>query len=126
MRIIGWLLVAGAALAIGNAVLGRFDGGWRAAVLWIGLGVPLLLGGLALNGWALRLFVVMAWMLPATFVLAGLILLLDPAYGETLDGARNWMSSLGKARTFGAIFASVGAAGLYGYAHTIRKGSKRR
>ena len=126
MRIIGWLLVAGAALAIGNAVVGRTEGGWRAAVLWIGLGVPLLLGGLALNGWALRLFVVMAWMLPATFVLAGLILLLDPAYGATLDGARNWMSTSGKARTFGVVFMGVGAAGLYGYGWTIRKGGKRR
>ncbi|WP_433465003.1 hypothetical protein [Spirillospora sp. CA-128828] len=65
---------------------GAAEGDWRSDVLWAGLGISILLGGLALNGWMMRLCVALAWILPATLLFGAVVLVVDPEYGTFLDG----------------------------------------
>jgi hypothetical protein len=122
MRAVGWILLVCATLMIGRVVLGKTEGDWRSIVLWLGLGMPLLLFGLALNGWAVRLCAAMAWTLPATALFGGLVIIVDPGYASVLDGPRDWIGSAGEARLFGGFLVIVGTAGLGGWGWSVRNG----
>ncbi|GAA2109547.1 hypothetical protein [Actinomadura alba] len=122
MRVIGWALMVLGAFLLGRAVFGDLDGDWRSIVLWIGFGVPILLFGIAFNGWAIRLCAAMAWILPATVLLGGLMVMVDPSYASALDGPRNWVGSTLEARLVAGFFMIAGAGGLAGWDYSVRNG----
>ncbi|MBC6456819.1 hypothetical protein [Actinomadura sp. HBU206391] len=122
MGVIGWALMVFGAVIIGRAVFGEVYGDWRPTVLWLGLGVPLLLFGLAFNGWAVRLCAAMAWTLPATILFGALIVMVDPGYASVLDGPENWVGSTLEARLVAGFLMVVGAAGLIGWGYSVRNG----
>ncbi|MGP4029564.1 hypothetical protein [Actinomadura sp. 3N407] len=126
MRVLGFLLIGCGVLAVGRAVTGNAGADWRSAVLWAGMGVPLLLGGLLFNGWFADLCGALAWTLPATILFAGVVLLVDPGYASRLDGARNRMDADWQSYGLGVLFLLLGAAGIAGWAYAVSRALARR
>ncbi|MEU8798911.1 hypothetical protein [Spirillospora sp. NPDC048819] len=124
MRVLGFILLGCGVLAVGRAVSGFGD--WRSAVLWAGMGVPLLLGGLLFNGWFADLCGALAWTLPATILFAGVVLLVDPDYASRLDGPKNQMDAGWQSYGLGVLFLLLGAAGVAGWAYAVRRALARR
>jgi hypothetical protein len=72
------VFLIGAGVALGSIAMRATEGDWRTQTLVAGLGLSLLLGGLALNGWMLRLCVALAWIFPVTLLFCAVVLLIDP------------------------------------------------
>ncbi|MWA05756.1 hypothetical protein F8568_036450 [Actinomadura sp. LD22] len=125
LRLFGFVLIACGLLCLVRVTTGQVEGDWRSDVLWSGLGLPLALAGLALNGWALAFCAALAWTFPATILFGGLVVLVDPGYASFLDSTRHPVGSGWQARGLGVLFTAVGAAGLAGYYHLVRAARRR-
>ncbi|MFD0856230.1 hypothetical protein ACFQ07_28585 [Actinomadura adrarensis] len=119
MRFLGFVFFFGAVAAAVSVGTGSIDGGWRTNVFVAGIGISVLLGGLALNGWVERVCIALAWVFPATLLYGAVLLLVDPSYGSFLDGSRTYSDS--EIRGIGGIFLVAGAAGLAGYVYAVRR-----
>lgn len=126
MRVLGFVLLGCGVLVLGRVATGNAGGDWRSVVLWTGMGIPLLLGGLLLNGWFVKLCGTLAWTLPATILFAGLVLMVDPAYASVLDGPKNQVDTGWRARGFDILFLLLGATGCAGWAYVAKKSLNRR
>ncbi|GGV14105.1 hypothetical protein GCM10010182_38290 [Actinomadura cremea] len=95
------------------------DGDPRRLLAAVGYGTALLMGGLALNGWQVRLSLKLMWLFPATVAVVGMAMIADPDYGNP---RRSGGAATGSAvALFGVALMIAGVLGSVVYAHAVRR-----
>ncbi|MEV5824417.1 hypothetical protein AB0L25_02450 [Spirillospora sp. NPDC052242] len=120
-RAAGAVLLVCAVLCAVRSADALAGGDRRTVVAAAGFAVSLLLGGLALNGWRVRLCVRAAWLVPATLMFTGLAMLLDTDYGSPGNSGMAGVDSV----LLGIVLLAASLAGcvLYGRALARLHGS---
>lgn len=95
------------------------DGDLRRLLAAVGYGTALLMGGLALNGWQVRLSLKLMWLFPATVAVVGMAMIADPDYGNPRASGG---AAIGSAVAIvGAALMIAGVLGSVVYAYALRR-----